>query len=337
MGGERRLDLDRARGFAIVLVVFGHLMGRGRPEGMDWYEAAFVGLYTFHMPFFLYLAGVTAQLAGIVELPAARWPGLIRRRARRLLLPFVLMGVLIVAGKYLSQPLLHVDAAPSGLLQGLCDAFWHTANSPVIMIWFLWVLFFLTLGALPLLCLPRAAGAWRAAPVLAVGLGLFLTGLPEVMYLNKLADHAVFFALGLIAGLLGARATAAIDRAWPVALVVLLALSGATALGLIDRRWALLAAGLPAIPALHGLVRRLDRGEVGRALLFLGRFSMVIYLFNTIAIGLTKAVLLKLGLAWTAEGATLAVPLLLAAGIAGPVLLKRLILRHLPALDRLTD
>lgn len=336
MGGERRLDLDRARGFAIVLVVFGHLMGRGRPEDMDWYQAAFVGLYTFHMPFFLYLAGVTAQLSGIAEAPPAGWPGLIGRRARRLLLPFVLMGVLIVAGKYLSQQVMHVDAAPEGLLQGFRDAFWNTANSPMIMIWFLWVLFFLTLGALPLLRLAGPGGAWRAAPALAVGMALFVTGLPELMYLNKLADHAVFFAIGLLAGFLGARAGAAIDRAWPPALILLLVLAGATAAGLIDRRWALLLAGLVAIPALHGLVRRLDRGELGRVLL-LGRFSMAIYLFNTIFIGLAKAMLLKLGLAWTAQGATLAVPLLLAAGIAGPILLKLLVLRRLPTLDRLTD
>lgn len=337
MARERRLDLDRARGLGILLVVFGHLMGRGRPDGMDWYQAAFVALYTFHMPFFLYLAGVTAQLSGLAEAPPARWPALLHRRAVRLLVPFVLMGVVIVAGKFLASSVMHVDAAPQGLADGLYDAFWRTENSPVIMIWFLWVLFFITAGALPLLRLPGLSGSWRAAPALAVGLALFLTGLPEVMYLNKLADHAVFFAVGLLLGFFGARATAAIDRTWLPALFLLLLLSGATAAGVIDRRWALLLCGLVAVPALHGLARRLESGAVGRGLLGLGRYSMAIYLFNTIFIGLAKAVLLKLGVAWTPTGATLAVPLLMAAGVLGPILLKMLVLRRVPVLDRLTD
>lgn len=337
MRAGRRLDLDRARGLAIVLVVFGHLMGRGQPEGMDWYQAAFVGLYSFHMPFFMYLSGVSAVLAGLPGAPVRRWPEIARRRAVRLLAPFVLMGVLIVAGKVFAVHVMHVDAAPEGLAGGLRDAFWHTANSPVIMIWYLWVLFFTSLGALPLLHVPGFAGPWRAAPLLGVGLLLFLTGLPEVMYLNKLADHALFFALGVLLGLLGAPAWAAIDRRWPLALLLLAILTAATVVGAIDRRWALLVCGLPSLVALHGLVRRLESGAIGQGLLFLGRYSMAIYLFNTIFIGLAKAGLLKLGVIWTAGAATLAVPLLLAAGVAGPILFKLLVLRRLKLLDRLSD
>jgi fucose 4-O-acetylase-like acetyltransferase len=334
---ERRLDLDRARGLAILLVVFGHLMGRGRPEGMHWYAAAFVALYSFHMPFFMYLSGFTAQLSGMAEAPASAWPGLARRRAQRLLLPFVLMGLLIVLGKYFAASVMHVDAAPQGIADGLYDAFWNTRESPVIMIWYLWVLFFVSLGALPLLRVPGLAGIARHLPPLLVGLLLFATGLPEVLYFNKLADHAVFFAVGLLVAFLGARAMALVDRLWLAALVLLLLLSGATAAGWIDRRLALLVCGTPAIPALHGLVRQLDRGAVARALLFLGRYSMAIYLFNTIAIGLAKAALIKAGLAWTPAGATLAVPLLMAAGVFLPVAGKVLVLRRIPPLDRLTD
>ena len=335
--GGRRWDLDRARGFAILLVVFGHLMGRGRPEGMDWYEAAFIGLYTFHMPFFMYLSGYTAELSGMANAPPATWPTLGLRRAQRLLLPFALMGLVIVAGKYFASKVMHVDAVPQGLLSGMYDAFWNTADSPVIMIWYLWVLFFVSLGALPLLRVPGLAGAARYAPSLLVGLLLFATGLPPIMYFNKLADHAVFFPIGMILAFLGARGMAAIDRTWLPALGLLAALAAATAAGWIDRRDALLVSGLVAIPALHGLVRRLDRGFLGEALLFLGRYSMAIYLFNTIAIGLAKAALVRAGLAWTPAGATAAVPVLMLAGVLGPILLKMLILRHVKPLDRLTD
>jgi fucose 4-O-acetylase-like acetyltransferase len=334
---QRRLDLDRARGLAIVLVVFGHLMGRGRPEGMDWYEAAFVAVYAFHMPFFMYLSGTTAWLSGQATAPPAAWPRHIARRAHRLLVPFLLMGAIIVVGKALASRIMHVDAAPQGIADGLFDAFVNTDESPVIMIWYLWVLFFVSLAAPLLLRLPGVAAPWRVAPALALAALLFAVGLPPIAYSNKLADHAVFFAVGLLAGQLGARATDTIDRLWPAAALVLAAALAATLAGLIDRRWALVACGLPALPALHGLVRVLSPGVTGRSLLWLGRHSMVIYLFNTIAIGLTKAMLIKAGVGWTAANATAAVPLLLAAGIFAPVIGKRLVLRHIPPLDRLTD
>jgi peptidoglycan/LPS O-acetylase OafA/YrhL len=334
---ERRLDLDRARGFAILLVVFGHLMGRGRPEGMDWYAAAFVALYSFHMPFFMYLSGFTAQLSGLAGSPPSAWPALALRRAHRLLLPFVLMGVVIVAGKYFASKVMHVDGVPQGLIDGLYDAFWNTAESPVIMIWYLWVLFFVSLGVLPLLRLPGLAGRARYGPALAAGVALFALGLPPVMYLNKLADHALFFPLGMAVAFAGAPAMAAVDRVWLPALALLGLLAAATVGGWIDRRDALLICGLVAAPALHGLARRLDRGVAGSALLFLGRYSMAIYLFNTIAIGLAKAALIMAGVAWTAAGATAAVPVLMAAGILVPIAVKRLLLRRMPFLDRLTD
>lgn len=338
VAGERRLDIDRTRGLAILLVVFGHLMGRGRPPDMAWYAAAFVGLYTFHMPLFMYLSGLTAQLSGQALAPPSAWPGQIARRAKRLLVPFVLMGVVIVAGKHFAAQVMHVDGVPQGLLDGLHDAFWNTDESPVIMIWYLWVLFFVSLAVPPLLRIPGLAqGVARYAPAIVLGLVLFASGLPPVMYLNKLADHAVFFPIGLLVAFAGARAMAAFDRVWPLALLVLGGLVVATVLGLLDRRLALLPCGLAALPAVHGLVRALGEGALARACGFFGRYSMVIYLFNTIAIGLTKAVLIKLGWQWTAQGATLAVPLLMLAGIAAPILGKILVLRWIPPLDRMTD
>ena len=35
-----RTDIDRAKGLAILLVVFGHLMARGYPAGNAWYDQA---------------------------------------------------------------------------------------------------------------------------------------------------------------------------------------------------------------------------------------------------------------------------------------------------------
>jgi fucose 4-O-acetylase-like acetyltransferase len=56
----RRLDLDRAKGLAIVLVVLGHVVARDQPPGVEWYEPFRYAIYRFHMPFFLYLSGTVS-------------------------------------------------------------------------------------------------------------------------------------------------------------------------------------------------------------------------------------------------------------------------------------
>ena len=62
----------------------------------------------------------------------------------------------------------------------------------------------------------------------------------------------------------------------------------------------------------------------------------MIYLFNTLCIGLAKAVLL---LAWSWDGPHFLAfaPALMTAGLLGPVALKRYAFRRVRALDRLTD
>ena len=71
--------------------------------------------------------------------------------------------------------------------------------------------------------------------------------------------------------------------------------------------------------------------------LFLGRYAMAIYLFNTLAIGATKALLILVGIGWTEGAFPIHVVALTAAGLALPILVKALFLRRIPALDRLTD
>src|SRR3954470_19981124 len=97
---ERRLDLDRAKGYAILLVVAGHLVANTPPEGSGWYEPLRYALYRFHMPFFLYLRGAVAFLSGVLAPPPATWPHQMLRRSERLLLPFFGIGLLILGAKW---------------------------------------------------------------------------------------------------------------------------------------------------------------------------------------------------------------------------------------------
>src|ERR1700733_9329298 len=110
---ERRDDIDRAKGLAILLVVFGHLVARADPARVAWYEPLRRAVYAIHMPFFLYLSGLVAVLSGMLLAPRANWPRLVKSRARRLLLPFFGLGGLIVLGKILAARGMVVDNIPA--------------------------------------------------------------------------------------------------------------------------------------------------------------------------------------------------------------------------------
>jgi fucose 4-O-acetylase-like acetyltransferase len=330
---SRRTDIDMARGLAILLVVFGHLVARADPAGVEWYEPLRRAVYAFHMPFFLYLSGLTAVLSGAALAPASALPRLAAARAWRLLLPFLLLGGLIVAGKSIAARFMFVDNTPPDLAAGLQALLWHTQASPALSIWYLFVLFWLTL-ATPLILRQRPS---RIGALLAVCLILYALQPPPYAYLDLIARYAVFFGLGIWAGLRGPGWTAFVDRAWPACLGFLLVLLAAVALfgAAWPHRLILLAAGALSMPALHGLVRHWPASSAF-ILLRLGRYSFMIYLFNTICIGLAKAALLPFT-GWNASWFLPVAALLMAAGTLGPVALKRYGLARIPVLDRLTD
>ena len=75
----RRLDLYRAKGIAILLVVLGHIVAREQPPGVEWYEPFRYAIYRFHMPFFLYLSGTVVVLTGVHRAAPADWPKTVMR------------------------------------------------------------------------------------------------------------------------------------------------------------------------------------------------------------------------------------------------------------------
>ena len=89
-----------------------------------------------------------------------------------------------------------------------------------------------------------------------------------------------------------------------------------------------------SLPALHAFVR-LPGIYKSRLLLFLGAYCYVIYLFNTIFIGVTKGVMFHI-MSWDGPNFLIFAPILFLAGILGPVLLKRLVFKHNKFLDTMT-
>jgi fucose 4-O-acetylase-like acetyltransferase len=322
----RRLDLDRLKGLGILLVVFGHLMRGGEP-GYDQYTVLRTAVYDFHMPLFFYLSGYVFFLAGYQN--TSDYKRFALRRTYRLLLPFVIFGVVSVLGKFLLQSYIHIDKAPNSLWFGLSAIFLNSPGNPVVSIWYIWVLLLLSL-ATPLLWRlfgPRLLLA--ALPLIVVAA---VVSAPREFYLDRLVRNAGFFLLGGVAQYLEPRWLTWLRRLAPLSLLLF-----AAALVLaapLDFRIRLAVCGLLSILALHGLILLVPWGKE-RVLVWLGENLFGIYLLNTICIGLVKGVALKL-VPGLYDQEWLLLSLLLVAGLIGPILIRELLFRPFKPLYDLT-
>ncbi len=328
---QRRDDIDRAKGLAILLVVFGHLVARADPIGVGWYEPLRRAVYAFHMPFFLYLSGLAAVLSGAVLTAPAGWPALAAARARRLLVPFFALGLLVLALKVAAGTVLFVDNAPSGFWAGLGGLFWRTRDSPARSVWYLLVVFWCTLAA------PWVLRWGGSRGLLAIGLAAYGVAWPDVCYADELGRYAVFFALGVACGLGGGVWLRFVDAHWRwLALLFLAGLVCIIRFGdVAGEKLTLLSMGVISMPVLHGFVRNYRHPPSGM-FLFLGRYCFMIYLFNTLFIGAAKGVLLRFA-SWDGAHFPGFAAVLMLAGTLGPVALKIGLLRRSKVLDRLTN
>ncbi|MEJ0062498.1 MAG: acyltransferase [Alphaproteobacteria bacterium] len=327
-------DIDQAKGFAILLVVIGHIVSRGaaQPAGNEWFMSLSDAIYMFHMPLFMYLSGIVMFYTGAAETPPGKYWDFLKKRAFRFLLPFVLFGLTIILGKLAFSHFMTVDRQPPGLTDGLKAMFINTDSGPATSIWYVYVMFVYCAIVPPLMWLMRGK-AWA---LLALAAALHYAPLPEYFYLWRVGGFFVFFILGGVTVRYMESYRRFLDRHWLVLAAVFILSLALLAVMSPFPYWELCrdALDLLALPAIHAVMRRpvFSRSSI---LAFLAGYTFVIYLFNTIFIGLTKGVLMRF-MNWDGYHFLIFLPILIAAGILGPVALKVLVLRRIKVLDAIT-
>lgn len=320
----RRVDLDALRGVAIALVVVGHVVSRDVPAGNEWYAVLKDLIYRFHMPLFMVLTGITFGLS----VPAFRDWAEVRayslQRSARLAVPYFAFGVLIIAGKLAAARMMHVDNLPSGTFDDVVRLLVVPARSAAGFLWFIYVL------AIYLLVLPAALFVLRRRPLvlLAAGIAFSLPPWPEWLMLDRVMDYLPFFCAGIVLCLKRewwSPVPASIG--WPS--LVLFAAMLASVYTVAVPNWLI---GALSVPALLMVVQRFH-DPVLRFFAFVGLYSMPIYLMNTILIGLAKGLMLELH-AWDGSAFLVYFPVLVLAGGALPIVVKRWAERRVPRLAR---
>jgi fucose 4-O-acetylase-like acetyltransferase len=130
--GHKNLSIDIAKGLAIILVVYGHLIEHSMaPWAQDFLGIpVFKVIYTFHMPLFFFVSGYL--MAGSLSRHGAG--EVFRSRVRSLLVPFI---VLAVSCALITAPLnMLFGTVRTDFIKDLADQLFFKPS-----VWFLWTLF----------------------------------------------------------------------------------------------------------------------------------------------------------------------------------------------------
>jgi fucose 4-O-acetylase-like acetyltransferase len=323
----RLLEIDAAKGLAIFLVDLGHIVAsQNTPKGNDWYEAANSHLYSFHMAFFFFLSGYVFFLT-----PHGDWPSRLRKSLSRLVPAYLLFAIIVYLAKLVAAHYVPVDRPVSDVF----DESWRMITYPTRgFASFLW--FIVTLLSLyGLMALIHQWVERYFALMLASSLALHLLSvhgaITELFGLNQLTRYWFFF-------LLGGWGLQHRDVVLPVikrhALILMLAL--AVVLVYVPSPWLMTVAACVAIPALHGAVLWVDRvPPLDAVLQWLGRNSYTIFLMNSLALGLSRGVAVRVW-GWDDWKFAVVAPVLAVCGLVLPVIAQRLVFSRSVYLDRLT-
>lgn len=169
--------IDSLKGFAILLVVLGHVLQHYYPDGNFCYRA----IYSFHMPLFMFVSGY-------VSYKAVEW-GVVKKRAIQLLIPFfsyifLKYGMDIVFGD--------ADCSlPVFLL--------HAILRPDAGLWFLWALFYITILfiACRKISMRIHVKEWIVFLVMAAMLnGIVVLGHVKIFGFHWIAWYFIFYSVG---------------------------------------------------------------------------------------------------------------------------------------------
>ena len=282
----RHLEIDRAKGLGIILVVWGHLASVIAISSPLWFLISVSVVYSFHMPLFMYLSGFVYFASG-QHLRFFQKPlRFLYKRADRLLVPFLSFGVLIVLGKYIFGRFAPIPDPVQFPITGIISVITNAAGNPSASIWYLLVLFCYSILT-PLF--------WRLCNksiyiLLVFGAALQFPSIPEAFYLDRIFTYFLFFVFGGLVALNKDTLLEVFRKFFPAFSIFFVAICAS----FYDHEFGLLICGVLSAPAIHGLfLQPVFSNE--HFFLNVGKNSMVIYLLNTIVLGVCGVLLLILG------------------------------------------
>lgn len=321
----RLLELDAARGLAIVLVVIGHIISKGEvPADNNWFLMVMNMIYQFHMPFFMVLTGISFALSVPAFASWAEVGSYSLRRVKPLLVPFMVIGLVVVIGKDIAANFLDVSNPPGSFGSSVLKLLYDPNESAARFLWLIYVLAIYLIVIPPLFYLFGR----RAMLLLVIGAGLQFFHWPETFALRALAEHLPFFALGMVLWIYRPLWTPIPLWLWSLSSILFGWLLYWSNYHTVPR-W---LTGACSVLPLIGLSQRIPAG-LQSFWGYLGRNSLSIYLFNVPVMGLVKGVMF-LVVDWNGYNFLFYFPILVAAGMGIPLAIKAACTKWLPPVSK---
>jgi fucose 4-O-acetylase-like acetyltransferase len=317
----RLLDVDRAKGLAIFLVVLGHLFISYVPAGGEWYFQLKYVIYKFHMSFFMFLTGLVMFYT---------YPGIetigdyftyAKKKFIRLIPAYLLFAVVVWAGKFLFAKFSNIERPVTGMVDCVAvfirPAYSHNSN-----LWYIYVCF------IYFLTIPIMLKIVKHKVAIILALAFLLHFMPSTRYfaLDYVFEYLFFFLLGGYAACHLHLYTRFIDRYSYILVTIFAATLVLAFLVNIPK----MVMGLLCLPALHSLVRwkAFERSFLLRTF---GEYTFPIYLMNTMAIGFPREMMRKYML-WDSTGLVVVALVLLISGLLLPIVAQNLFISRIPVL-----
>ena len=324
MSNRRLSELDKLKGVAIFLVVVGHIVARQPPEGNEWYMRLKDTIYLFHMPLFMFISGLIVAYSRKPVTTLSGYFTYIKQKFLRLMPAYLLFSLIVFLGKLTMGRVMHVDNGVDSW-GSYFEVITNPLGSYCAYLWYIYVLFLFCVFTPLAYVVTRGRIEW----LLPVCLAVHFVDLPNWFALSSLGEYCFVFVLGCLAGDHYDRYAGLISKYGALFVTpFIVAAFFAVPWGVPK-----LLLGLLSIPACHAMVQMpaADRWAVLRTL---GAYTFPIYLMNTLFIGVTKGVCFKFT-SWDGVNFLWFAPLLLAAGILGPILIKQHVFSRSKMLNRM--
>ena len=306
---ETKHNLMACRGIAAFLVVLEHSIIRYPIDlraQAEWCVILGNLINSFHMPLFFLLSGYFTSTKGLGS--PQEW---LAKHAKRLLLPYLVMGMVDMMPRLLLQSLVN---NPSNIQDSLIDIIFYGGY-----FWFLIAMFLVQLVA--------AVGVSCGQRKLLFGISVVLmistrlVSFPDLFCINQAAYYLFFYLLG------GYYRE---FEEWAARKQVLLNIVSALVFvlfGWMGNHWANILVAIAASWLTLQLATQLTRKGKNAVLEAAGKYSLQIYLFNGITLGVARTLLVRIGVTS---------PLILIVGNTALVLLAEtigiFILKQLPGI-----
>lgn len=321
---QRFRDLDVAKSLMILLVVIGHLSSGNIPIntfGAAWLRKT---IYYFHMSLFMYLSGYTMYISFPTITNSKEFILYIKKRAQRLLIPFLFFGSLVFLGKIILSYYVTYSRAPN-LDSILGDIYVFISNpsySKAGYLWFLYVLFQLNIVFSILLSLFSKILKSKFMFILhIVAVILFFIEAPKILELNKFFTYLPFFQIGIHAA---ARRETFTQIRWSKCFHLAFILSIVLLPTYVPYKFTFFLISIAAIASIHTLCKH-PFLQNNKHLLMLSPYVFSIYLFNSPIMGLADKVIYsyftRSGIVYWAIA-----PFILMLGVIIPIIIKDKIL-----------